>query len=85
MVPGIPQTSAISVISFTGMKFKSHWASVTPSARVLVRFPTHVILRVEAAFASTVVPKTSEKTQKNARRFDIATKVPDVRNLAKRA
>jgi hypothetical protein len=40
---------------------------------VLVRFPLHVILSVEAAFPSTIVPETSEKMQTNARRFNIAT------------
>jgi hypothetical protein len=35
------------------MKFRSHWPSVTPSARVLVRFPLHVILTVEAASGVT--------------------------------
>src|SRR5690348_11868529 len=39
-----------SVIAFTDRKLRSHWPSVTPSARVLVRFPLHVILSVEAAF-----------------------------------
>jgi hypothetical protein len=34
-----------------------------PSARVLVRFPLHVILRVEAAFASTIV---AQKEHNNA-------------------
>ena len=61
MVPGIPQMLFISSICFTDMKFRSHWAIVTPSARVLVRFPVHVILRVEAAFPSAIVPKPSEK------------------------
>jgi hypothetical protein len=60
-VPDIPQTFSISVIAFTDRKLRSHWPSVTPSARVLVRFPLHVILSVEAAFPSTIVPKTSEK------------------------
>jgi hypothetical protein len=46
------------------MKFKSQFPSVTPSAPVLVRFPLHVILSVEAAFPSTIVPETSEKMQK---------------------
>jgi hypothetical protein len=63
-VPGIPQTFSISVIAFTDRKLRSHWPSVTPSARVLVRFPLHVILSVEAAFPSTIVPETSEKMQK---------------------
>jgi hypothetical protein len=40
---------------------------------VLVRFPLHVILSVEAAFPSTIVPETSEKMQTNVRRFNIAT------------
>ena len=76
MVPGIPQMLSISSICFTDMKFGSHWAIVTPSARVLVRFPVHVILRVEAAFASAIVPKLSEKMQRNVRHFDIATNSP---------
>jgi hypothetical protein len=59
-VPGIPQVFSISVISFTEMKLRSHWPSVTPSAGVLVRFPLHIILGVEAARASTIMPKTSE-------------------------
>ena len=59
-VPGIPQVFSISVISFTEMKLRSHWPSVTPSAGVLVRFPLHIILSVEAARASTIMPKTSE-------------------------
>jgi hypothetical protein len=70
---GIPQTFSISVIAFTGRKFRSHWPSVTPSARVLVRFPLHVILSVEAAFPSTIVPETSEKMQTNVGCFNIAT------------
>jgi hypothetical protein len=72
-VPGIPQTFSISVIAFTDTKLRSHWPSVTPSARVLVRFPLHVILSVETAFPSTIVPETSEKMQTNVRRFNIAT------------
>jgi hypothetical protein len=39
---------------------------------VLVRFPLHVILSVEAAFPSTIVPETSEKMQTNVRRFNMA-------------
>ncbi len=73
MVPGIPQVSSTSVISFTVMKFKSQFPSVTPSSRVLLRLPLHVIFRVEAAFASAIVPKTSEKMQINVRRLNIAT------------
>jgi hypothetical protein len=42
-----------------------------PSARVLVRFPLHVILRVEAALASTIVLKTSENSQMIASGFAI--------------
>jgi hypothetical protein len=55
-VPGIPQTFSISVISFTDMKFRSHWPSVSPFACVLVRFPLHINRRPEAALASTIVP-----------------------------
>jgi hypothetical protein len=40
---------------------------------VLVRFPLHVILSVEAAFPSTIVPEKSEKMPTNVRRFNIAT------------
>jgi hypothetical protein len=69
-VPGIPQAFSISVISFTEMKLRSHWPSVTPSAGVLVRFPLHIILSVEAALASTTVPQTS-KNQRIASRFAI--------------
>jgi hypothetical protein len=72
-VPGNPQTLSISSICFTDMKLRSHWPSVTPSARVLVSSPVHVILRVEAAFASTSMPKTSTKMQMNGKRFGIAT------------
>src|SRR5262249_53703976 len=53
------------------MKFRSHWPSVTPSARVLVRFPLHVILTVEAAFPAAIAPRTSEIMQRDVRRFDI--------------
>jgi hypothetical protein len=74
-VPGIPQTFSISVISFTDMKFKSQLPSVTPSARVLVRFPLHVILSVEAAFPSAIGTKASEKMQANVKRRDIATQL----------
>ena len=69
-VPGIPQVFSISVISFTEMKLRSHSPSVTPSVGVLVRFPLHVILIVEAARASTIVPKTS-KNQRIVRCFAI--------------
>jgi hypothetical protein len=72
IVPGIPQTFSISVICFTEMKFKSQSPSVTPSVLVFISFPLHVILRVEAAFASTTMPKTSTKMQ-TVWRFDIAT------------
>jgi hypothetical protein len=72
-VPGNPQTLSTSSICFTDMKFKSQLPRVTPSARVLVRFPLHVTLRVEAAFALTIVPKMSTKMQTNVRRFGIAT------------
>jgi hypothetical protein len=40
---------------------------VTPSARVLVRFPLHVILSVEAAFPSTIVPETTKLTGHDCR------------------
>jgi hypothetical protein len=69
-VLGIPQTFSISVIAFTDMEFKSLLPSVTPSSRVLIRLPLHVILSVEAAFPSTIVPKTS-KMLIIARRFAI--------------
>jgi hypothetical protein len=72
-VPGIPQTFSISVIAFTGKKFRSHWPSVTPSALVLVRFPLHVILSVEAAFPSAIVPKTSKRMHRTVMRVSIAT------------
>ncbi|MGA8696614.1 MAG: hypothetical protein WB689_22815 [Xanthobacteraceae bacterium] len=72
-MPGIPQVFSTSVISFTETKLRSHWPSVMPSARVLVRFPLHVILSVEAAFPSTIAPKKSRKMQTNVRRFGIAT------------
>jgi hypothetical protein len=70
------------------MKFRSHWPSVTPSARVLVRLPLHVILIVEAAFASAIAPKKSETMQRDVRCFDICDHKSDgryyVRILAKR-
>src|SRR5262249_59798922 len=70
------------------MKFRSHWPSVTPSARVLVRLPLHVILIVEAAFASAVAPRKSERMQRNVRCFDICDHNSDgryyVRILANR-
>jgi hypothetical protein len=85
-VPGIPQTFSTSVISFTDMKFKSHWPSVSPSAGVLVRFPLHVILSVEAACASPVAPKTSVKIQMYVKRVDICDHSPkdrlDLRNFS---
>jgi hypothetical protein len=71
--PGIPQTFSISVIAFTGKKFRSHWPSVTPSALVLVRFPLHVILSVEAAFPSAIVPKMSKRMHRTVMRVNIAT------------
>jgi hypothetical protein len=77
----------ISSICFTDMKFKSHWPSVTPSARELVRFPLHVNLTVEAAFASAIAPRTSERMQIDVRHFDIATTAKGRRDcliLAKR-
>jgi hypothetical protein len=55
MVPGIPQTFSISVISFTDRKFKSQLPSVTPSTRMLVRLPLHIILSVEAALHSKIM------------------------------
>src|SRR5262249_1608593 len=58
------------------------WPSVTPSARVLVRFPLHVILSVEAASPSTIVPKTSEKMQTNVSCFNIATTAETVARFA---
>ena len=61
----------ISVNSFTEMKLRSHWPSVTPSAGVLVRFPLQVILSVEAALASTIMPKASEQMQRIVRRSAI--------------
>ncbi len=63
------------------MKFKSHRPSVTPSARVLVRFPVHVILRVEAAFALTIVPKPNAKMNINVKRRAIATTTEPVARL----
>jgi hypothetical protein len=42
-----------------------------------VRFPLHVILRVEAAFPSTIMPKTSTKMQTTVRRLGIATYTND--------
>jgi hypothetical protein len=63
------------------MKFKSQFPSVTPSALVLVRFPLHVILSVEAAFPSTIVPRPSKKMQKNVRHFIIATTVQKVAEI----
>ena len=44
-----------------------------PSCRVLVRLPLHVILRVEAAFPSAILLRTSERMKTNVRRVDIAT------------
>jgi hypothetical protein len=70
-VPRNPQVSSISLIRFTEMKFKSQSPSVTPSVRVLVRFPVHVSLRVEAAFASINVPRTSQRVQINVKHFGI--------------
>jgi hypothetical protein len=55
------------------MKLRSHWPSVTPSVRVLVNYPLHVTLRVEAAFESAIVPKESTKINVNVKRFAIAT------------
>jgi hypothetical protein len=78
-VPGIPQTFSISVIAFTGKKFKSHSPSVTPSALVLVRLPLHVILSVEAAFSSAIVPKTSKRMHRTVMRLSIATTSPNGR------
>src|SRR6516162_980452 len=70
------------------MKFRSHWPSVTPSARVLVRLPLHVILIVEAAFALAIAPRKSERMRRNVRCFDICDHNSDgryyVRILAKR-
>src|SRR6516225_4532302 len=70
------------------MKFRSHWPSVTPSARLLVRLPLHVILIVEAAFASASAPRKSERMRRNVRCFDICDHNSDgryyVRILAKR-
>jgi hypothetical protein len=54
------------------MKFKSQLPSVTPSARVLVRFPVHVSLRVEVALPLNIVLETSEKMHASVRRFNIA-------------
>jgi hypothetical protein len=45
------------------------------AVRVLVRFPLHAILSVEAAFASAIGAKASEKMQANVRGRDIATTV----------
>jgi hypothetical protein len=78
-VPGIPQTFSISVIAFTGKKFRSHSPSVTPSALVLVRLPLHVILSVEAAFPSAIVPKTSRRMHRTVMRISIATTSPNGR------
>jgi hypothetical protein len=75
-VPGIPQVFSISSIAFTDMKFRSHLPRVTPSERVLVRLPLHVILSVEAAFASVIVPKTSAKIPAHMKRFDICDHQP---------
>ena len=80
-MPGIPHTCSISVICFTEMKFKSQFPSVTPSALVLVRFPLHVILSVEAAFPSIIVLRPSERMQKNVRRFAIATTAQKVAEI----
>jgi hypothetical protein len=55
------------------MKFKSQLPRVTPSVGVLVSSPVHVTLRVEAAYASTIMSKTSTKMQTNVRRLGIAT------------
>jgi hypothetical protein len=63
------------------MKLRSHWLSVTPSARVLVRYPLQVILSVEAAFPSTIMPKRSTKRQTNVRRFSIATTAQKVAGI----
>jgi hypothetical protein len=63
------------------MKFKSQLPSVIPSVRVLVRFPVHVILRVEAAFASTIVPKPSTKMKANVNRLRIATTTEPVAGI----
>jgi hypothetical protein len=76
-VPGIPQALTISVIAFTGKKFRSHSPSVTPSALVLVRLPLHVILSVEAAFPSAIVPKTSKRMHRTVMRFSIAITSPN--------
>jgi hypothetical protein len=38
---------------------------------VLVRFPLHVILIVEAAFASAIAPRKSERMQRDVRRLVI--------------
>jgi hypothetical protein len=69
VVPGVPQTSSISFICFTDIKLRSHWPSVMPSARVLIRLPLHVNFSVEAAFASAIALKTSAQMQPIARRL----------------
>jgi hypothetical protein len=68
-VPGVPQASSISFICFTDIKLRSHWPSVMPSARVLIRLPLHVNFSVEAAFASAIALKTSAQMQPIARRL----------------
>ena len=71
-VPGIPQVFYISFISFTGMKFKSHSPSVTPSLRVSVSSPVQVNLSVDAALAAAAAAdKTSEQMQEIARCLNI--------------
>ena len=58
--------------------FKERWLGRCQALHrpcVCLRFPLHVILSVEAAFASAIGAKASEKMQANVRRRDIATTV----------